>query len=38
MTSPCKALNTPERRAALLDYSQQAVANTADSHPRDLCK
>lgn len=36
--SPSKAFNTSERRAALLDYSQQAAANTADGHPQGLCK
>ncbi len=36
--SPSKAFNTPERRVSLLDYSQQAAANTADGHPQGLCK
>lgn len=36
--SPSKAFNTPERRASLLDYSQQAAANTADGHPQGLHK
>ena len=36
--SPSKAFNTPERRESLLDYSQQAAANTADGHPQGLRK